>query len=91
MLTLIQFAFVKHPRINDLHQSLNNVSSDAVDAEQDIGTSFTNASHTDVKNAADLTKAACRLLVEKIISPHSLYSLFSLSLHSLLSLTRGTK
>ena len=62
LLTLIQFAFVKHPRINDPHQSLSNVCADAADAEEGIDTLFASAERTDVKNDVDLTKAVRRLL-----------------------------
>ena len=72
LLILVQFTFVKHPRINDLRQSSDNICADAVDAEEDIDALLTSAECSDVKNDVDLTKAACRLLVEKIISPCAL-------------------
>ena len=61
LLALMQFRFVKHARISDLHQSLNNIYSDTIDAEQDINALFTDANRPDVKNDADLTRAAHRL------------------------------
>ena len=43
LLAYVQFSFVKHPAINDLHQALNHICSDALDAEEDINTSFASA------------------------------------------------
>ena len=39
---------MKHARVSDLHQSLNNNCSDAIDEEKEIDTLFTNASSTDI-------------------------------------------
>ena len=36
LLAFVQFAFVKHLRVNDPHQSSNDICADAVDAEEDI-------------------------------------------------------
>ena len=72
LLACIQFSFVKHPAISDLHQAFNHNCQDALDAEADIDALFTSAERTDVKSDGESTKAARRTPVEKIISPHAI-------------------
>ena len=69
LLTLAQFSFVRHPRISDLHRSLNDICGFTVDDEDDIHMLFATPERVDIKGDADLLRAACCLLVEKAISP----------------------
>ena len=68
LLSFIQFQFVKHARISDLHQSLNNNYGDAIADMQDIDQLFT-TNRADIKGDADLLRAVRRLLIEKVIAP----------------------
>ena len=69
LLAHVQFSFVKHPAISDLHQAFDHDYQDTLDSEADIDALFTSAERTDVKSDGELTKAARRMLVEKIVSP----------------------
>ena len=68
LLSFVQFQFVKHARINDLHQASNNDHGDAVADTQDIDQLFA-TNRADIKGDADLLKAVHRLLIEKVIAP----------------------
>ena len=69
MLTLVQFSFVRHPRVSDLHRSLNDIYGFTIDDEADINTLFVTPERADIKGDVELLRAARRLLIEKIISP----------------------
>ena len=68
LLSFIAFNFVRHARIGDLHQALNNNYSDTICDAADIDTIFT-ANRADIKSDTDLMKATRRLLVERVIAP----------------------
>ena len=68
LLSFIAFNFVRHARIGDLHQALNNNYSDTICDAGDIDTIFT-ANRADVKSDTDLMRAIRRLLVERVIAP----------------------
>ena len=56
LLLFMQFQFVRHARINDLHQALNNNHGDAVADTADIDQLFSN-NRADIKSDADLLHA----------------------------------
>ena len=56
LLSCMQFQFVKHARINDLHQALKNNYGDTVADTQDIDQSFTTG-RADIKSDAELLRA----------------------------------
>ena len=62
---------MRHARVGDLHQSLNNACSDTVADAKDIDTLFATG-RTDIKGDADSMKAMHRLLIEKVIAPHAI-------------------
>ena len=68
LLSFIAFNFVRHVRIGDLHQALNNNYSDTICDAADIDTIFT-ANRADIKSDTDLMRAMRRLLVERVIAP----------------------
>ena len=70
LLSFAQFQFVRHARINDLHQALNNNYGDTVADTQDIDQLFT-SNRADIKGDADLLKAVRGSLIEKVVAPHA--------------------
>ena len=62
---------MRHARVGDLHQSLNNAYSDTIVDTGDINTLFTTG-RTNVKSDAESMKAARRLLIEKVIGPYAI-------------------
>ena len=67
LLSFIAFNFVRHARIGDLHQALNNNYSDAICDAADIDAIFA-ANRADIKSDTDLMKATRRLLVERVVA-----------------------
>ena len=70
LLSFMQFQFVRHARINDLHQALNNNHGDTVADTADVDQLFAN-NRADIKSDADLLRTVRRLLIEKVIAPHA--------------------
>ena len=68
LLSFIAFNFVRHARIGDLHQALNNNYSDTICDAADIDTIFT-ANRADIKSDTDSMRATRRLLVERVVAP----------------------
>ena len=64
LLTLIQFYFIRHPRISDLHRSLNDIYGFTIDDEADINTLFVTPERVDIKGDVESLRAARRLLIE---------------------------
>ena len=64
---LVQFSFVRHPRMTDLHQSLNDVFGCTVDDARDIDALFSAAEHGTINSDADLLRAGRRF---EIVRPH---------------------
>ena len=82
LLSFMQFQFVRHARINDLHQALNNNYGDAVADTADIDQLFTN-NRADIKSDADLLRTVRRLLIEKVDTRRAILNLSCTYTHEL--------
>ena len=82
LLLFMQFQFVRHARINDLHQALNNNYGDTVADTADIDQLFTN-NRADIKSDADLLRTVRRLLIEKVDTRRAMLNLSCTYTHEL--------